>query len=143
MTTIAYHHKDKEIAVDGRTTMGGLIITDKANKVITRKDGVRFILSGATSDFDGFCAEFSNGVAASRNYDCGAIVINNGVVAVAGVDNESGTFFASPRDESFASGSGRDFALSAMDFGKSAKEAVKYASTRDSGTGGRITVVKV
>jgi len=40
-------------------------------------------------------------------------------------------------------GSGRDFAIAAMDHGKSAKEAVKYAMTRDTYTGGRIRVFNV
>ena len=37
-----------------------------------------------------------------------------------------------------AIGSGHDFALAAMDFGKTAAEAVAYAATRDSGTGGGV-----
>ena len=44
-------------------------------------------------------------------------------------------------NESF--GSGSSFALSAMDFGKSAKDSVKYAMTRDIYTGGKIKVIKV
>lgn len=37
-----------------------------------------------------------------------------------------------------AFGSGADFAIAAMDLGKSSSEAVKYASTRDIYTGGEI-----
>lgn len=40
-------------------------------------------------------------------------------------------------------GSGGDFALAAMDFGRNAKQAVKYAMDRDSGTGGKIQSVKL
>jgi len=40
-------------------------------------------------------------------------------------------------------GSGRDFALAALDHGATAKEAIKYASSRDVYTGGRIQVVSL
>jgi hypothetical protein len=42
-----------------------------------------------------------------------------------------------------ADGSGYKFALGAMDHGKSAKDAVKYAMTRDIYTGGKVKVIKV
>lgn len=41
-------------------------------------------------------------------------------------------------DRPFAIGSGRDFALAAMDMGASAKEAVEAAAKRDVYTGGTI-----
>lgn len=143
MTTIAYNHNDREIAVDGRTTAGGLIATDKANKVMIRGDGVKFIFTGSTSDFAGFCAEFENGSSASRCFDCSAVVVIGSSVYSASVDCDSKTFFASPKNESFAIGSGGNLALAAMDFGKSASDAVKYAATRDLYTGGKISVVRV
>lgn len=142
MTTIAYHHDSGEIAVDGRTTAGGIIVTDKSNKIIRRQDGALFFMTGATSDFADYCNEFSNGKKPSRAFDCGAMAVFDGVVHLTGVDGDSG-FFASPRGENCAIGSGSHFATAAMDFGKSAKQAVKYAATRDSSTGGKITVVKV
>jgi len=37
-------------------------------------------------------------------------------------------------------GSGERFATGAMDHGKSASQAVKYAMTRDSNTGGKVLV---
>jgi ATP-dependent protease HslVU (ClpYQ) peptidase subunit len=40
-------------------------------------------------------------------------------------------------------GSGFKFAISAMDHGKSAKDAVKYAATRDIYTGGKIHVYDI
>lgn len=143
MTTISYNHKDREIAVDGRITAGGIIITDKANKTIVRDDGVMFFMTGSTSDFADYCREFGNGLKPSRPLDCAAMMLADGTVYQTGVDSGDGLFFSSPRSESFACGSGGNFAVSAMDFGKSAKDAVKYASTRDSGTGGKITVIKV
>lgn len=40
-------------------------------------------------------------------------------------------------------GSGEEFALAAMDFGNSAEEAVKYAMTRDTCTGGKVHVYDI
>jgi len=42
-----------------------------------------------------------------------------------------------------AMGSGEEFALAALDHGKTAEDAVAYAATRDSGTGGKIRVFDV
>lgn len=38
----------------------------------------------------------------------------------------------------FAMGSGRDFALAAMDHGKTPAESIEYAKTRDVYTGGEV-----
>lgn len=143
MTTIAYHHATKEIAFDSRLTQGNTIITDKSLKDYTSKLGDRFFLSGASSDCKQFCDEFSNGVKASRDFDCEGFMTSGGLVYVAGCDESTGMFFACEIDFDAACGSGAKFALSAMDFGRSAKQAVRYAATRDSCTGGKIRVVKV
>ncbi len=42
-----------------------------------------------------------------------------------------------------AIGSGWQFAIAAMDFGKSAKQAIEYAMTRDNGTGGGVDCVRI
>lgn len=44
-------------------------------------------------------------------------------------------------DEKIAIGSGTSWALAALDFGKTAAEAVAYAATRDNGTGGGVDTV--
>lgn len=68
------------------------------------------------------------------------------------VDTRSGKAFVvegakprlSPILEPFhAAGSGRDFAISAMAFGKSAREAVIFASRFDVYTGGKVDVVRL
>jgi hypothetical protein len=43
----------------------------------------------------------------------------------------------------YAMGSGRRFALAALDLGKSPREAVAYACTRDVFSGGEITVLTI
>ncbi|WP_210772140.1 hypothetical protein [Rhodanobacter lindaniclasticus] len=42
-----------------------------------------------------------------------------------------------------AIGSGWQFAIAAMDFGKTAKQAIEYAMTRDNGTGGGVDFVRI
>lgn len=143
MTTIAYHHERKEIAYDGRLTQGDLIISDQSPKAFISDKGVRFFLSGALSDALEFCNEFSGGNKASRDYECEGFMIEGGVVFLVGCDDRTQSFFACKAMNNMACGSGSHFALSAMDFGRSAFESVEYAATRNICTGGKITVVGV
>lgn len=46
-------------------------------------------------------------------------------------------------DQPLAIGSGWQFAAAAMDFGKTAKQAIEYAATRDNGTGGGVDYVRI
>jgi ATP-dependent protease HslVU (ClpYQ) peptidase subunit len=141
MTTIAYHHKDKQVAVDSRATGGTRINTNKANKTRKNDNGLWF-LTGAVCDIDKF-------ITMVKDEKCGDDII----VEVSGFRISDGRvywcfmadgFFCEEYiDYSMAIGSGGDFALAAMDFGKSAKEAINYAKTRDSATGGRVRVFDV
>ena len=137
MTTIAYHHADRQIAYDSRCTAGGLILSDTFNKSLHTDKGIYF-MSGSTSDFADFCKEFENGKKAARPYDCCAIYVENGVVYLRAVDTDECRFFEAVRDFNFAIGSGQHLALAAMDFGDTAQAAVQYAATRDVYTGGQI-----
>lgn len=67
------------------------------------------------------------------------IVIVNGKVALWEGDAEV------PYEPSqvHAIGSGATWALAALDFGKTAEEAVAYAATRDNGTGGGVDAVTI
>ncbi len=140
MTSIAYHHGDKEIATDSRITCGGIIQDDKASKTIKNEYGLWFF-AGAVSD----CIDLSTLKHNDKVYaisDCTAFLVS-----------PTGVYFVCVNNDMYcqhtllnyndAMGSGREFTLAAMDFGKSAKEAVKYAMTRDVYTGGRIRVFKV
>ena len=139
MTTIAYDHVNGFIAVDGRVTSSGVIQSDDACKVINA-NGRTFCMTGSTSDWQDFCNDFENGKKIAREYSCGAMMIENETVSVCG--HEDGFFFQCKQDWNSALGSGNQFAVSAMEFGKSAEDAVKYASTKDIYTGGKITVIK-
>lgn len=140
MTTIAYHHERKEIAYDGRTTRGDIVMNESSEKMETR-NGVEFFLCGSTCDFDDLIAKYFGGKS-DLNAEANALVIDGDSVYRIGC-NSDGSIWKCKQDCNDAIGSGWQFALSAMDFGKSAKEAVEYASTRDLYTGGKISVVRI
>ena len=140
MTTIAYHHERKEIAYDGRTTRGDTIMNDASEKMVER-DGVKFFLCGATCDYELLISMYF-GTSADLVPEANALVIDGGVVYRIGCQTDGG-FWRCKTDCNDAIGSGWQFALSAMDFGRSAKEAVEYAATRDSCTGGKISTLRV
>lgn len=140
MTTIAYNHKDKEIAVDSRFTRGDIISTDKGNKVI-KKSGVTFVCAGLSAQYDLLVGMWFSSEPV-KDIGCHAFVIDRGVVYDYGLDN-NGEISKEKLDENLGKGSGQDWALAAMDFGCSAKDAVKYAMTRDVYSGGKVKVIKV
>lgn len=132
MTTIAYHHGDRQVAVDSRYTRGGVIDSDKGCK--TRKDdrGL-WVFAGSSADFGDLMALYHNDKVTVKP-DCGAILISQGKAFTVDTD-EGGYCIVAELTCDYAFGSGGHFALAAMDFGKSAKEAVDYAKTRDTYTG--------
>lgn len=137
MTTIAYHHGDKQIAVDSRTSSGSLIDTDKAIKHY-KINNCLLILAGSLADIDIFINEYPE---IKSDINCSGFCIDNKLAYHIGVkDNRLKKSLSTYND---AEGSGYAFALAAMDFGKSAKEAVKYAMTRDNYTGGKVRVFDV
>lgn len=138
MTTIAYHHGDREIAVDSRLMIADIIATDNGIKFIKNNVGIWFF-SGSMHDSETLSKLKHKDE--SKGLDVIAMLISNGKVY--GVSVRDGCCSHTLYDNNFAFGSGCDFALAAMDFGKSAKEAVKYAMTRDIYTGGRVRVFKV
>lgn len=139
MTTIAYNHKERTIAVDSRCTSGSLIIDDKCNKVFKRGD-LTFIGGGEFADLMALIEGYPGGFGEPVTLNAQAFLACDGGVYMVRVEN--GEYKHDPIDHNATLGSGGDFALAAMDFGKSAKEAVKYAMTRDCATGGRIRVIK-
>ncbi|MES9841207.1 MAG: hypothetical protein ABW134_11695 [Candidatus Thiodiazotropha endolucinida] len=137
MTTIAY--KDGVIAYDSRVTQGQTITSDRSSKLY-RRNGVNFFVSGLVGEQEELIkAYFAEDRTGFRIVDSHAIVDDNGKVFHFGNSRNDG-YWKSPIDqyECFAIGSGSDHALTAMDLGCSAAEAVKMAAKRDAFTGGRI-----
>lgn len=139
MTTIAYNHKDQEIAYDSRTSMDGIVIFDSAIKMTESNDVLFF-----------FCGKACDESLAIKSYFGEEIKL---IPEVSGFVFDKGNFYyisfsdecilhKYPINHDMAIGSGGHFALSAMDFGCNAEDAVKYAATRDIYTGGKINVFK-
>lgn len=142
MTTIAY--KDGVIAYDSRACCGNTIFDDGFDKKVERK-GVLFFLSGATSEFDLFIESYFEGKnVAGRPLNIAGFVVVDSELWDAAIDEE-GIFWKSKLrlDACYAYGTGTDHALTAMDMGASAVEAIKWAIKRDCKTGGEIRTFKI
>ena len=140
MTTIAYHHKDKTISVDGRTTSGNDICTDKAIKTIKR-DGYTFFLAGTVPDKGLFVDHALSGRKLEESIDVIGFAVKGGSSWLISIDEGSVKWTTCEYSE--AVGSGYKWAIAAMDFGCGSKDAVRYAAKRDVYTGGRISTYKV
>lgn len=133
MTTIAYHHKNREIAVESRCTGDGVIKSDSDIKFYFVKGDLLFI-SGQVSDIPIFIEAYKG--AKVEKADCNGLAVVNGEVYFLGV--EDGKIWREKVNVNSAIGSGFKFALAAMDMGKDAFGAVEYACTRDHYSGGLI-----
>ena len=140
MTTIVYDHKRKQIAIDSRYTSGGVIISDGGVKFKT-KDNKTWFFCGKACDSE-LLMDMPHNDKPEVAPDCAALFVEDGTVY--SVSASSDGFIEHDKQEFNASaGSGRDFALAALDFGKTAEEAVDYAMTRDCYTGGKIHVYDI
>lgn len=140
MTTIAYNHKDKTIAWDSFSTRDGVIVDSNTQKKLT-KNGVVFFISGAYSDQNKMI-DYYFGTRHEFIPECNCFAVDGGKVYYCGV-TESHELWREEVTANQAIGSGWQFATAALDFGLSAKEAVKYASTRCIYTGGRIRTFNI
>lgn len=140
MTTIAYSHKHKQIAVDGRVTSDGLICSDKSVKYIERNDQVFFYTSKGDDGIH-LVDVYFGAEPLKENYEATVMFTCDGVVFLMTYTNGELSQWSVVDDT--AMGSGGDFALAAMDFGEGARGAVEYAATRDVFTGGEIAVFDV
>lgn len=141
MTTIAYSHKSKLVAVDSRSVISGTY-NDKSNK-IHHTSAATFILCGSVCDFDYFINNFEALALVKLDAEldaCGIMIKDGKGYYVFAFD---GAFNQEPLTADICLGSGGHFAQSALDFGKTAKEAVKFAATRCIYTGGKVKVCKI
>lgn len=144
MTTIAYDHKNKMIAWDGRCTSNRRILSDESIKHAKHGDSI-YVFTAANDDGELLArahyekkdlSEFK-----SLNASCYVMKLKEPLRCISMPDD--GVIEEWTVDYTDSMGSGSAFALAALDFGKSAKEAVEYAATRDTCTGGKITVFDV
>lgn len=137
MTTIAYD--GRYIAADGMRSDNRIVVELNCNKFREFK-GFIAALCGDYFAIDIFCNEFEprGNTSINGEYCVSGIAFHEdyGVCRI-GI-NKNGHYFLEKSPQIEADGSGMDFAISAMDFGKEAVDAVKYAATRCKNTGGTI-----
>lgn len=135
MTTIAYD--GRYIASDGRETWGNMICDDRIDKSITTSLGV-FFLAGVAADCNRFAKDYMVGVKTEIDSSTVGFLFSNNECYTVGIAD--GVFWDYLQTGNpFTVGSGEQYAIAAMDHGKSAIDAVKYAITRDCKSGGKIT----
>jgi len=142
MTTIVY--KDGIIAYDSRSSQGSYIADDDHEKR-TSYGGREYFLTGAVSDHHHMIdADHGNFKGAAGSVEVGAFIWDGARLWEAGFEDGK-EFWKAPRrlDRCYALGSGTHHAITAMDCGLSAVDAVKMAMKRDSGTGGKIRMFKI
>lgn len=135
MTIIAYDHKNKIIAYDSRETDGNRICADNCDKKVIKGNRVWFA-AGDSADIDRFIEEFEPYKQCGFNLNVNAFFVENGVAKQACLVD--GFFKCYNLNGNEAVGSGAPFAISAMDFGKTAFQSVEYAKTKDIYTGGKV-----
>lgn len=137
MTTIVYCHKTKQVAVDGRaTTSRGIISNDNVDKTVISDVGIWFIAGNACNSDD--LIKLKHNDECKLNLQCSAILISNKEAYLVYVDEGVCAHEKIVNNE--AMGSGELFALAALDFGQTAKQAVEYTATKDCYTGGNVRV---
>lgn len=139
MTTIVYDHKNKQIAYDSRLTSGDLIVTDESVKHKENEKGLWFF-TGSKSD-ESQLMELVHNDKPEVTPNCSALLVKDGVCYLVTFDGDYCS--VSDNDYNFSIGSGGDFALAALDLGRTAKEAVEYAITRDKNSGGKVHVYDI
>lgn len=139
MTTIAY---DGEfVAVDSRETFNGIICSDSVDKTYIKEQGI-FIMTGSTCECEKFADNFKDGEKTDIDHDTLGFMVKNGIVYMVGISD--GKFWICKQSgQIYAIGSGGQFALAAMDHGRSAVAAVEYAMTRDCRSGGEVKFIHV
>lgn len=140
MTTLIYDHKNKLIATDSRYTISNYIVTDKGKKYMVDDNGDLWFVTGALTDRKPFINAYLHNEK-GLDLDCFGLLVRDS--AAHAVYNTEAGFKTLELEFSEAWGSGADYAIAALDHGKSAKQAVKYAMTRDCHTGGKVRVYNV
>jgi ATP-dependent protease HslVU (ClpYQ) peptidase subunit len=134
LTTIAY--KDGIIAYDSRITEGDMIVSDSYNKKHEIGGLVIFSAGNLGCDEDFATAYITKETDAIENAQ--GIVVDNGELFICTIASGEVQVYKWDKVEVRACGSGEPYAITAMDTGATAKEAVEYAKKRDVNTGGRV-----
>lgn len=143
MTTIALD-KNGLVAYESRVTEINVIVDDNSDKHIKRK-GVHYFFCGRDADDEALISAMEDGPADdySDAIEVFALIHKDGAFFTAGIDKIEGFILQKERKGcSVALGSGQKHALTAMDMGMNAKEAVRMAIKRDCYSGGKIRTMQ-
>ena len=145
MTTIVYDHKRGHIACDSRAAAGGIIKDDSYDKTIVSGDCIWFIC-GNTMDRQRL-VDIAEASENGDNYELGSDIeasswmVKDGQLFECGIMD--GRYYLDEITNTDAIGTGAHFAIAAVDLGKTALQAVEYAATRDTATGGKVRVYDI
>lgn len=128
------------MAWDSRTSAGSAIVTDDSQKRHVH-DGRTYWCAGTVGDYAEFFEGYARGQA-RRELNVSAFVLEDGVLVRAGCDAD-GSIWTTPVRCAQAIGSGCEHAITAIDCGLTAAQAVKMAAKRDMHTGGKIRSQKL
>lgn len=135
MTTIAFD--GRYIACDSRISQDSRIVDDSCKKYIDTEGWV-FFMAGNIAIQKDFVNCFLSGGVFDKKGHVGSLGFSKKDSKVYDFNHSEGQFDLCEIYHKEALGSGMLHAISAMDFGKSAVEAVMHAATRDMYTGGII-----
>ena len=136
VTTIATD--GQTMAGDGLITAGNVVFGSNCVKVRQLADGRLVGMSGTAYYFEPFCAWLESDDIVPEMEECFEALVLMPDGTCRSYDHK-GRWITEELPS--ATGSGREFALAAMDLGASPEEAVKIAAGRDTSTGGTITVL--
>lgn len=139
MTTLCYHAG--VLAYDSRITAGNLIQSDTAQKCQVH-NGLRFVLCGTVSEWPAFMQAYCSGEGGA-GLGVSAFVLHPDGLRRAASDSDGVWSVPVLWDDVSTLGSGGDHAMTAVDCGRTPREAIKLAAKRDSGTGGKIRTIKL
>ncbi|MFK3794737.1 proteasome subunit beta [Pseudomonas sp. NPDC088444] len=137
MTTIVY--KDGVIAYDSLICNGSAITYDDYEKCHER-EGVKFVMTGYVCDYSKLLGAWFGELVTGR-VECSTLVFDGKSLCYAAYNAEHG-LCKTPvwLERPYVMGSGSDHAITAMDMGATAAEAVEMAKRRDTSTGGMVRI---
>mgnify|MGYP003656527582 CR=1 FL=1 len=146
MTTIVYDYKSQQIACDSRSTIGNTIIDNNAIKY-KNVDEKLWFCAGSKGDAETFIGHYQPLTKANHFLDVDTVFLItsgncSGSVYMA-IKDEEHVYKECILDHNYATGSGEQWALAALDYGATAKEAVEYAMTKDIYSGGKVHVYDI
>ncbi len=138
MTVIVYSKKHEIIAFDSRLSRDHHIVSDKARKDIKLANNEIAFAAGSVNEIDALISAYTHDTKFDRTLDAVMLVADSaGKVKRVGYCSEDG-LWENKVNFNEAIGCGAEWALAALDFGKSPYEAVAYAITKNSTCGGTI-----